>query len=54
MKFDYLELLTLKAALEFTECKSDGLDLSDVIKKIDELLKEELNSGEALGSTPSR
>lgn len=53
MKFDYLELLTVKAALEFTQNNSDGLDLSDVIRKVDELLKEEISSGEARGSTPS-
>lgn len=34
MKFDYLELLTIKKALEFTQSKSDVLNFDCLIKKI--------------------
>ena len=34
MKFDYLELLTIKKALEFTQSKSNILNFDCLIKKI--------------------
>lgn len=45
MEFDYLELLTLKACLEFTETNSETLNLQYLVNKlniaIDVLLKND-------------
>lgn len=41
MEFDYLDLITIKACLEFTQSRSDVLDLSCLIKKIDNALNSE-------------
>lgn len=41
MKFDYYELLTIKASLEFVQKKSKELDLSCLIKKVEVLINKE-------------
>ena len=40
LKLDYLELVTIKQSLEFTQKNSKELNLEELIKKIDEAIKE--------------
>lgn len=46
MKFDYYELLTIKASLDFTQKKSKELDLSLLIKKVNAMIKNVLKKDE--------
>lgn len=40
LKLDYLELVTIKQCLEFTQKNSEELNLEELIKKINEAIKE--------------
>lgn len=40
MDFDYFDLLTIRAALVFTQEESDGLDLESVIEKVDKKIED--------------
>ena len=39
MSFCYLELLTIRQSLVFTQATGKGLDLSETIRKVDSLIK---------------
>jgi Flp pilus assembly protein TadB len=39
--FDYLELLTLKACVEFTQQHGEVINLSELLNKLDKLIEKE-------------
>lgn len=40
LKLDYLELVTIKQSLEFTQKSNNELNLKELITKIDEAIKQ--------------
>lgn len=55
VKFCYLELLTIRQSLVFTQATGKGLDLSETIRKVDSLIKsapEKTDGNQELNITP--